>query len=873
VRGTKLSKRILILIGGIFVLAILSVNFAGKLPNQTSIMITIPQTQFIPLSEISNSNYSITNATWNLHTYYSAASFSSHEAVLQINGTIDSSLIPDKKPSVFLETTDLNINGTLPYLSLDVEQNSSVALIVRLGVNLSEWLHATNDNSTLAKLRNGGVINDVIWVMWQDYPLGKTGSLESIWGSGEQHNISINWKDYLHEALNYNFTSIKGLQIILGFANNTSSFSSTLRNIVFSNQPEALTPIQKTLQDNMFIVSSQEIEPILKQNFFPERAHVIFQMTQAETRQFMTFIVWKNANGSLLMVRNGFELQSVDGPESLWVDFWNVVNNVNAQPEDPLSALFGTLNNNDFAVVFLALPPNGNNTLNTRLQQIDLYLSKPGLAAAVTNQFNINDVFNATTLYLFVVGVVPLVLLITFYAFRKYAERKPRFWIILVILSGIIVRFVLAPTSSHQADVLQFSDIGALFFGQKSFFNFWVDFPLYYYPMVTASLPYSIIRASGFMDSSYLAVTSYVWQMVTIKLVPIIADVVAYIYLYRLFGKSRNKLFDLGPEIYFLGPMVILTSATWAHLNSVFIALLIIGFYYAKKGRLLLSVFFFSLATMTIPVGFIAVLGVVIASLLLKEYKLTTKMLAVSVSTFIVLILPMVLSSNESLSSLVQRLTVGQVVNSPVYGPSPVVIGGATVYPFMTTGYKFLRLLEVNHIALPQFFLSAVFLSSIICATIWFIRRSYVHKKSIDFHSAFLFEDVASYTAVAFACFLLFYSTSNFIWNVWPVFALILMLSFKKRSSLAILAIIYSFVLLLGFEFVEHLSFLATGYTIQYFDYLGLKLDYFGMNIAVSFLFSLLAFLVALVALQRNRVIPSFIINSWRRLFQRKDSA
>jgi hypothetical protein len=858
VGGKVVSKGLLFLTVAIISISILIASLAGNLVNQTASMVSIPQKQFLAVSENNSNSYSIEDI-WNLHSYYCNATLVQNGRSLEVKGYLDSNYSLNNTPSVFIETTSLNINNSFQHFSIQVKQAISSALIVRLGVDSQDWLKAVNNNVTLANLRYGGATNNVTWVTWNDYPSGKTGSLEVIWGSGQWQNVSVNWNAYLTEALNYNFTSLKGVQLILGFRDNINQFSSLISNAMFSVQP--ILTISEGNYQSVLVFRSQAIISNLERGFFPERAHITFQMNQSVDDRFMALMVWKNDNESLTIVRNGFELESVIGSQSLWIDFWNVIPDVKTSVE-PFSTLSDVMIKNDFALVFVSTSATNNVTLSSYVKQIDVFLSKPGLKAAVNDEFDLKTVSNETTFYLLIVGIIPLFLLSLFYVFRKNALTKPRFWFGLVIVSGLIIRFILAPISSHQADVLQFSDVGALFYGEKNFFNFWVDFPLYYYPLVAASLPYSIFRAFGFVDSSYLAITSFVWQMVAIKIVPILADVIAYVYLCKLFGSSRERLFNMGPEIYFLGSFVILTSATWAHLNSLFIALLIVGVYYTRKGRWLRSTFFFSLASMTIPVGFVGVLAVILGSLLLRKYKLTVKMILISITTFFVTILPMTLSSGSTLASLIQRLVVGQVANAPVYGPTQTVIGGVIVNPFFTSGYKFTRLLEYQGIAFSSVFLNLFLIISILGSFIWFIFRfNLIKSEKTTFYDGF-FELLVRLLAIVFGLFLLFFSTANFIWNFWPAFALVILLSFKKQSYIAIIAIIYSYILLIGFEFVEHLSFLATGYNIQYFDQLRIKLDYWMMNLGFSLLFSLLACIVIIISLWGQRInISSFLKN------------
>lgn len=93
----------------------------------------------------------------------------------------------------------------------------------------------------------------------------------------------------------------------------------------------------------------------------------------------------------------------------------------------------------------------------------------------------------------------------------------------------------------------------------------------------------------------------------------------------------------------------------------------------------------------------------------------------------------------------------------------------------------------------------------------------------------------------------------------------LLLLSFKKRSSLALLAVAYSYILLIGFEFVERFSLLATGYQINYFSQLGLKIDYLTMNLSFSLLFSLLAGLTVIIALWGQETRLTSFLRSLRK--------
>lgn len=801
-------------------------------------MLSFSQNQLMPLSESSlTGDNLLSNVEWLSHAYYTNANISQQDGSLTINGTVDQPVPSGNKPSVFIETVNLNIDGeTLPYFALKVKQSHDVALSVRFGISVEEWIKATANNDTLEQIRYAGVTDDARWIKWSDWPYGQVGSLEAVWGSDRWETVSANWRDYLQKALGSQISRLKGVQLIVGFADKVADFQVDISTLSFRSQT-TFTSAPEQSGSSVFLIRSQELGRLLEENLFPERARVAFQIQSEEQTRFMALMMWKNNDGRTFIVRNGFLLQNVPSRQSLWIDFWNVINDVKTSIE-PFSSLFETMKNGDVALILLKLQPDDQVKIDASVEQIDLFLSEPGLAVSLQSTVDAKTIFNDSSVYILTIGLAPLVLLSLAYVFRRNAEAKPWIWSIAIIAGGLIVRLLLVPFTAHQADVAQYCDVGALFYRQRSVFDMWVDFPLYYYMLVFVSMPYSLIRAAGFMDSSFLGIASYSWQMVTIKSVSILADVIAYRYLCKIVGNRRSRFADFAPEIYFFSPIVIMASATWAHLNSIFLALIILGFYNLKKERSLWSILCFALAAMTIPVGFAAVLAPILAALIFKKYKLAALSLIIVGVISLVLIAPM---PSEARSSLIQRATVGHVANAPVFAPDPVKIAGKTVYPFMTSGYKFLRLLEFYKISAPSIIFNVLLAGGIVAATIWFIQRLRKRKSEDSNSKEISLEDLARYLIVFFSIFLLFYSTTNYIWNFWPVAGLIMLLAVKKRTLIAVSALVYSYVLLFGFDFIERISYLATGYSTQYFSQLGLQLDYWNMNLLFSLLFSILA--------------------------------
>jgi len=832
-------KQIVVL--SLLILAVVAlVEAGGHFGGQNAALVTFGPTDTRPLYLSSPGPNILSNITaWDIRSYYTAANFSLQGGSVNLDASINQTVPEGKSASAFFEIPGLNVSAQqLPYLVLNYNQTMGSALIVRLGIDMTIWNQTVAYNQALAKARWGGNTTNIVWVQYLDPPPGRAGSLEVIYGSNVWTRLSVDWQQYLHEALNATVTQLRGLQIIVGF---TGSSRGTLQidNISFSSVlTYQAAPSSSPMPGTTVFVFSPEY-PLDKQGQMlgPERVRVDYDMTSLEPLRYTLIAIWSDTTGELHLFRNGFLLDASDGPKSLWVDFWtwNEIRPARNSIE-PFSSLQATMKIGDIALFFQELDSFPNPVLRVNVSHVNLFLSNPS-PAQITLPNNLGPFIQITALYL-VALALPAVGVFGFYLVRrKTGYIHTSRWIGTIVGVGLIIRLALAPISAHPIDGKQYCDMGPLYFGSGRLFDMWVDFPFSYYTFLMSALPYAVLQVFGFIDVSYLAMPCPSAQLFFTKVPPIIADIIGYVFLCKMVGMKRRSFSSFAPELYFLNPITILTSASWAHLNSLYLSFMIVGMYYLSQARPFRAAWYTAFSGMTIPVGLSSLLASLAVSIKRSGWRLTISSGVIAALASVALVLA---APSRVAFSLFQRLVGGQVASNPVYSPPLIVIAGQPSYSYAITGYKIFRVFETLDVPIPQAFFTISLALGLSIDSFWFVRNLRILQNNPVREVVPKIDLVLRYLLIVVGVFLLFYYTTNTIWNFWPVLFLLLLSATCGKVVFAALGMITSYVMLFGMDFIERLSLFATGYSFQFYSAIGLNVPYFISNLVVSTVFSVL---------------------------------
>ena len=198
-------------------------------------------------------------------------------------------------------------------------------------------------------------------------------------------------------------------------------------------------------------------------------------------------------------------------------------------------------------------------------------------------------------------GVIFAVLMVgAYFLLRRMgvAQNNTRLLIMLgIICLGVIARVHFASDyPGFKVDIDCFWSWGAtmLEHGPFDFYSSvtFCDYPPLY--MMLLAIPSAIIQLLGIKYGSAEG-----WLM--IKLIPIICDVILACFIFRIADKKMPKLSVLLAAAYMFNPAVIVNTASWGQVDSVFMLFVVLAIYYIVKKKLWISVIYYALALLIKP--------------------------------------------------------------------------------------------------------------------------------------------------------------------------------------------------------------------------------------------------------------------------------
>ena len=242
--------------------------------------------------------------------------------------------------------------------------------------------------------------------------------------------------------------------------------------------------------------------------------------------------------------------------------------------------------------------------------------------------------------------VVPtmIVLFALFILGRKASFSSGRvFSVFLVgcIVYGVLIRFILAPATGHPVDMETWTDPIRLFYGSGVVDVRLYPLPFTYYPVLASYSPYALLQVLGFHDISFLSHQVGMVESVFIKFPFIFSDIFSFYFLYKILGRlnaddrSKRLAYAL---LYFLSPIVILSSSAWPLADGIAVALFLAGIYYALlEEKPVIGSIFFALSGFTKIFGFLGFVPLAVD--LVRKHKFSKLLIIIGVFLFIAFLL------------------------------------------------------------------------------------------------------------------------------------------------------------------------------------------------------------------------------------------
>lgn len=254
-----------------------------------------------------------------------------------------------------------------------------------------------------------------------------------------------------------------------------------------------------------------------------------------------------------------------------------------------------------------------------------------------------------SVIYLFC-GLFALIFALVYYSSLKpslgmsASPKSSKLTLVLLLACALAVRIIVAcSTEGHSTDINCFKSWAQMayggglssFYGSEAF----TDYPPgYMYVLWVIGMLQSVFGLD-YMSTAYTLI---------VKLPAIICDIAAVWLVYSLVEKKVNSTAALCCSLlYALNPAVIINSAAWAQVDSIFTLFVVLLIYFAVNKNLLASCLLFSAGALVKPqtIIFAPILLIYIYELIFvsNNKKAAAKKLAISIGASIALVFVLVL--------------------------------------------------------------------------------------------------------------------------------------------------------------------------------------------------------------------------------------
>jgi Gpi18-like mannosyltransferase len=245
-----------------------------------------------------------------------------------------------------------------------------------------------------------------------------------------------------------------------------------------------------------------------------------------------------------------------------------------------------------------------------------------------------------------IIAILAILLVIKSRSNFVRTKHFPIFLMVLVIY-GILVRFVIAPFTGHPEDLGYWTNPIRLFYGSGVMDIRLYPMPLTYYPVLLSYSPYALLRILGFQDVSFLAHRIGMVESLFVKIPFVLSDIFSLYFIYKILGKldldesnqSKRLAYAL---LYFLSPVVILSSSAWPFVDGIAVVLFLAGIYYAMlKEKPIIGGLFYGLSGLTKFFGFLGFIPLSVDLIRKKKISKLSIILAMVAAIAFIVYLPL----------------------------------------------------------------------------------------------------------------------------------------------------------------------------------------------------------------------------------------
>ncbi len=244
---------------------------------------------------------------------------------------------------------------------------------------------------------------------------------------------------------------------------------------------------------------------------------------------------------------------------------------------------------------------------------------------------DLSSVFLMTVVMAIAAVIVPIIIILLIIRYKLNSDSTKIFPFLLVFAAiyGILLRFFIAPFTGHPVDLAFWTNPIRMFYESGTVDIRLYPMPFTYYPVLLSYSPYALLKVLGFQDATFLMHGTGVAESLFVKLPFILADIFSVYFLYKILGKLRPDE-STGSQrlgyalLYFLSPVLILSSVAWPLVDGIAVALFLAGIYYSMmEDKPVLGGLFYTLSGLIKIFGFI---GFVPLAISLVRKKKTSKL-------------------------------------------------------------------------------------------------------------------------------------------------------------------------------------------------------------------------------------------------------
>jgi hypothetical protein len=417
---------------------------------------------------------------------------------------------------------------------------------------------------------------------------------------------------------------------------------------------------------------------------------------------------------------------------------------------DPIGGLYSVMGDGDYAIIFA--PVNRSKLESVKLYKVEFTFSKAQYTEFILPTLSEQTLLAATLFILITAGILPTSLLLALiYTHGKRSLKNNKKSVTRILIAGFAIRLILAPLTAYTNDLQIFAQLGALYFGSGILGAQWVSLPGFVYIQIATYFPYALLRAAGFQDFQFLALSIFAIEAFFAKIPSILGDLGTVFYLRKMSQKYMPEKEALLVGLYMLNPLTIYISGILGQFDPIFLFTIILSIYYltAKYDKVKATIFS-SLALIINPIG-AATFIPLLAKVKNKENLFAAvKVLLLAFSIISALMLPfffepkspVLLTSYERfLTGIPGEAFYSKQFNFYLYG---IIISSSVGY-----GLTFRFMLELLGHELGPLFYPLGTLAAFFALTVFFIYQMYRTKK-VNAHETLLIGTFMLCTAIIF---------------------------------------------------------------------------------------------------------------------------